>query len=192
MGKTRDFVFVGNQLAVDFSNTIKMVNNEQTDLLTSPHLLCQWAKTVEIYLTEQEATLFFDDVIRFRDIIHEILMEYTYKELINSDYLEKLNTFIQQHQLKPYLSKKSSTSIQLSYTAPTVPIFLCTLVEAAIQLLSNQNMLTRLKHCEHEDCILLFIDLTKSRTKRWCSMKICGNKVKASKFYKRSKSESLL
>ena len=188
MGKTRDFVFVGNQLAVDFSNTIKMVNNERTDLLTSPHLLCQWAETVEIYLTEQEATLFFDDIIQFRDIIHEILMEYTYKELINSDCLEKLNIFIQKHQLKPYLSKKNSTSIQLSYTAPILPIFICKLVEAIIQLLSDQDTLERLKHCEHEDCILLFIDFTKNRSKRWCDMKICGNKVKASNFYKRSKS----
>jgi predicted RNA-binding Zn ribbon-like protein len=45
----------------------------------------------------------------------------------------------------------------------------------------------RIRTCEHEDCILHFIDTSKSGKRRWCSMETCGNRHKAAEFYARKK-----
>ncbi|MED4586781.1 CGNR zinc finger domain-containing protein [Brevibacillus choshinensis] len=47
----------------------------------------------------------------------------------------------------------------------------------------------RIRTCEHEDCILHFIDTSKSGKRRWCSMETCGNRHKAAEFYARKKQQ---
>jgi predicted RNA-binding Zn ribbon-like protein len=34
------------------------------------------------------------------------------------------------------------------------------------------------KACEGQDCTLMFVDHTRGRARRWCSMAICGNRAK--------------
>lgn len=47
--------------------------------------------------------------------------------------------------------------------------------------------LSRIRQCEGRDCVLLFYDTTKSRTRRWCSMAGCGNRAKAAAHYRRAR-----
>lgn len=53
----------------------------------------------------------------------------------------------------------------------------------------KKKSLDRIKKCEHEDCILYFMDTSKGGKRRWCRMDTCGNKFKASSFYARNKSK---
>ncbi len=36
----------------------------------------------------------------------------------------------------------------------------------------------RLKICPAEDCLWAFYDTSRNRSKRWCSMEVCGNRHK--------------
>ncbi|PQP86312.1 CGNR zinc finger domain-containing protein [Paenibacillus sp. AR247] len=45
----------------------------------------------------------------------------------------------------------------------------------------------RIRICEHDDCILHFVDTSKSGKRRWCSMETCGNRHKAAEFYAKKK-----
>lgn len=47
----------------------------------------------------------------------------------------------------------------------------------------------RMKICGH--CGWLFLDRSKNRSRTWCDMAVCGNRVKASRHYKRKKTEDL-
>jgi predicted RNA-binding Zn ribbon-like protein len=40
----------------------------------------------------------------------------------------------------------------------------------------------RLHACASETCRWLFLDTSKNRTRRWCDMKICGNRAKARRY----------
>jgi predicted RNA-binding Zn ribbon-like protein len=52
------------------------------------------------------------------------------------------------------------------------------IAEAAADLICNQDFrLIRL--CEGSACTLVFLDRTRSHTRRWCSMAVCGNRAKA-------------
>jgi predicted RNA-binding Zn ribbon-like protein len=39
-----------------------------------------------------------------------------------------------------------------------------------------------LRVCEKPDCRWLFLDTSKNHSRRWCDMKICGNRMKARRF----------
>jgi predicted RNA-binding Zn ribbon-like protein len=45
----------------------------------------------------------------------------------------------------------------------------------------------RVKHCQNPDCVLWFFDTTRNGTRRWCSMAVCGNRMKARRHYDRRK-----
>ncbi|MGW1175122.1 CGNR zinc finger domain-containing protein [Kitasatospora sp. NPDC002543] len=44
----------------------------------------------------------------------------------------------------------------------------------------------RLKRCAEHSCELVFWDASKNRSRRWCSMRVCGNRVKARRYAARS------
>jgi predicted RNA-binding Zn ribbon-like protein len=44
----------------------------------------------------------------------------------------------------------------------------------------------RLRPCANSECRLFLIDRSKPNTARWCSMAICGNRMKARRHYRRA------
>jgi predicted RNA-binding Zn ribbon-like protein len=61
------------------------------------------------------------------------------------------------------------------------------IVEAAVALLVSDAML-RVKSCP--TCGWLFLDVSKNRSRRWCSMDTCGAVAKARRYYRRLKERS--
>jgi predicted RNA-binding Zn ribbon-like protein len=45
----------------------------------------------------------------------------------------------------------------------------------------------RLRPCANDECRLFLIDRSKANTARWCSMAVCGNRIKARRHYQRSR-----
>jgi predicted RNA-binding Zn ribbon-like protein len=45
----------------------------------------------------------------------------------------------------------------------------------------------RLRPCANDECRLFVIDRTKNNTARWCSMAVCGNRMKARRHYQRAR-----
>lgn len=45
----------------------------------------------------------------------------------------------------------------------------------------------RLRACANDECQLFLIDRSKPNTARWCSMAICGNRMKARRYYQRAR-----
>ena len=46
----------------------------------------------------------------------------------------------------------------------------------------------RLRACANPDCRLFLIDHSKTNSARWCSMAVCGNRMKARRHYQRTRS----
>jgi hypothetical protein len=51
------------------------------------------------------------------------------------------------------------------------------LAHALAHLVCNEDF-THVKACEGSECTLLFVDRTRGRMRRWCSMAVCGNRAK--------------
>ena len=62
------------------------------------------------------------------------------------------------------------------------------LAERAAQLMLS-DAIQRVRECGADTCRWLFLDTSKNHTRRWCNMKICGNRMKARRFQARRGAE---
>ena len=62
------------------------------------------------------------------------------------------------------------------------------LAERAGQLMLSDAM-ERVRDCGADTCRWLFLDTSKNHTRRWCNMKVCGNRMKARRFQARRGAE---
>ncbi len=60
------------------------------------------------------------------------------------------------------------------------------LFRPAAELLAADGLRT-IRLCQGPDCGWLFLDESRNRSRRWCSMRSCGNRAKARRHYRRSK-----
>jgi predicted RNA-binding Zn ribbon-like protein len=60
------------------------------------------------------------------------------------------------------------------------------IAQSAAELLASGISL-RVRKCGNPACILHFYDTTRSRTRRWCLMALCGNRMKAAAHYRRQR-----
>ena len=63
--------------------------------------------------------------------------------------------------------------------APELPLWILTL--QVVELLSSETV-RMIRACGSPDCRWLFVDASKNHTRRWCDMKLCGNRMKARRF----------
>ncbi|MFE3181053.1 CGNR zinc finger domain-containing protein [Streptomyces violascens] len=61
------------------------------------------------------------------------------------------------------------------------------LAEAAADLLTDPVALGRLKQCEADACVMLFLPAHPRR--RWCSPTRCGNRARVARYYERHRAE---
>ena len=60
-------------------------------------------------------------------------------------------------------------------------------VRSAAELLTSTEELGRVRECAAEDCGWLFLDTSRNRIRRWCDMRVCGNRNKARRYYQRQR-----
>jgi predicted RNA-binding Zn ribbon-like protein len=56
--------------------------------------------------------------------------------------------------------------------------------QSAADLLTSDD-LSSVRECEALTCAWLFLDHSRNRSRRWCDMKVCGNRQKARRHYQR-------
>ncbi len=59
---------------------------------------------------------------------------------------------------------------------------------AAVATAAAQGTWERLKICPAEDCQWVFYDQSKNRSRRWCAMRVCGNREKTRSYRTRRRS----
>jgi predicted RNA-binding Zn ribbon-like protein len=60
------------------------------------------------------------------------------------------------------------------------------LVQDAHGLLTSETV-TRVRRCAADECGWLFLDVSKNRSRRWCSMEGCGSRAKMRRHYARTR-----
>lgn len=59
------------------------------------------------------------------------------------------------------------------------------ITRSAADLLISDEQRQLVRECGAPDCLWLFVDTTKNRSRQWCSMQSCGNREKARRHYQR-------
>jgi predicted RNA-binding Zn ribbon-like protein len=181
------FEFIGNNLAVDFTNTEIVSGGTLTEMLRSNTDLVQWA---------QEAGFPIKRRLNPGDLSDALTLRWALKEAFESRIDErpakrKALTIINQH----LAHHGTHTVLQVSQSGrdyelvpheacSTVTALLATLAYEGAQLLASSQA-DRLKRCGNANCVLIFVDTSRTQKRRWCSMETCGNRAKAAKHYRK-------
>lgn len=96
--------------------------------------------------------------------------------------LEKLNRLFRlsaQARRITWVDDKVLWEFEEDDKQPTNPVW--RLASAAGDLLISPAR-SQIRECCCDACRWLFLDVSKNHSRRWCDMKICGNRVKARRF----------
>src|SRR5262249_50378348 len=100
-------------------------------------------------------------------------------------FLTEINILLKKYPQRTSLSTQGSKVVLNQYFEARKPEDVWTpIVAAAAELLSEVEP-SRVRKCESESCIVHFYDTSKKGSRRWCSMNICGNRLKVAAYQRR-------
>ena len=106
--------------------------------------------------------------------------------LDRDDMVEAVNALLAQTTFLPHLQRHDGLDWHLHATPPDAPFAERIKVEAALALVDviRTGETDRLRVCEADDCEGLLADLSRNRSKRFCSVR-CGNRMNMVAFRER-------
>lgn len=192
------FLFVGNHPCLDFINTQMIVRGNPTDLLDGCEDLVAWlvqarmldkvqAAVVMTQWNPKDQEQLFEQGIMFRGTLREMAARSIARKSIPDSAVAFINQILSRCPGYPQLVyKKGGFERQFQSQATQKDGLLAPLAEAASDLLCS-GKLSLVKKCGNPACILYFYDTTKNHTRNWCSMQLCGNRIKVAAHYQRKR-----
>jgi predicted RNA-binding Zn ribbon-like protein len=191
------FLFVGNQLALDFLNTKLILENGPAELLSNGEALERWLIASGLITTRQNRALvrvwrdsrqtqaFVQKLAAFRERLRTSVLRVEAGLLPGDAFLAELDTILKEHPQRAKLRKDGSRVVLEVLFEPQRPEDVwAPIAAAAAELLASAEP-SRIRQCESESCIIHFYDTSKKGSRRWCSMNICGNRLKVAAYQRR-------
>jgi predicted RNA-binding Zn ribbon-like protein len=195
-GLRQPFLFVGNHPCLDFINTQMIVRENPTDLLGGCEDLVAWlvqaskvdkvqAVVVMTQWNHKDQEQLFEQGVMFRKTLREMVARIVARKSIPDSAVASINQILSRCPGYPQLVyAKGRFERQFQSQAAQKEGLLAPLAEAASDLLCS-GKLSLVKKCGNAACILYFYDTTKNHTRNWCSMQLCGNRIKVAAHYQR-------
>jgi predicted RNA-binding Zn ribbon-like protein len=181
---------IGGQLALDFANTASGRGTPtHLEHLREPLHVVEWAHHADVLNAPAAARLrharlppsLLKEATRLRNLVHGIGEAIASKRRVPEDYLAELSsTYTGMLRSAKLLSGRRKCHWSWENTSYDV---LGPIAHAAVELLMRFDH-ARIKQCAGHECGWLFYDHTKN-SRRWCDMKVCGNRAKIRRARKR-------
>lgn len=160
---------VEQQLLLDLLNTTPVVNGGAQDLLDTADQAREWAAARDGTGTPAEA----EQLRQTRDRLQAVVL--------GTAVPTTLAPLLRDVRLRPAILD-AGVSWQLEVDDERRLATRALLAWAQLQ----EEMPGRLRPCSNTECRLFLIDRSRANAARWCSMRICGNRMKARRHYRRS------
>jgi predicted RNA-binding Zn ribbon-like protein len=132
-----------------------------------------------------EAARLFDETIAARETIYGLFSAAAAGRDVAARDVEALNRLLAAAPARTAVAVDEGGALwRLPPAAPTAASLLAPVLWSAGDLLVGQR-LARVRLCANDKCGWLFVDDSKSGTRRWCAMRACGNRAKAHRHYMR-------
>ena len=180
--------FIGGLTCIDFSNTFDHLHNPpEFDFFTEPAIILDWGKAAGILppgfiktLTAGKKSI--SDLLEARSLIFRLLMPLSRLEPPAPKDLACLNTKLQKVTARINLIS-THRRYALVYPADNP---LDRITSHVVRSMADLLLSDRYEHVRQcSECGWLFYDESRNHLRRWCSMKICGNRAKARRHYER-------
>lgn len=202
------FELLGGRLCLDFANTVSGVRgSDPRDRLGDHATLVDWGRqagaleeaqarrlAAEGRRRPEEAARVFAEAIRLREAIYAIFLAFAREKEPGAEELAVLNEALGRALAhRRVVRGRSCCTLGWEERPGALDAVLWPVAASAAELLVSGDDLARVRVCglyEDGECGWLFVDQTRSHTRRWCSMKDCGNRAKARRHYHRVRGEA--
>jgi predicted RNA-binding Zn ribbon-like protein len=191
------FLFVGNQLALDFLNTRPVQDGEAQELVPNFEALLRWFRAAGLLTNQNVSALqrswgksaraqqIMEELRQFREDLRKELLSVEAGADLRRATIDKLNTLLAAHPMIATVKQtEKGLHMGLSFVANKPEDLFAPLAQATSELFANADR-SRLRKCGQ--CVLHFLDTSKKGTRRWCSMQLCGNRLKVAAYARRKR-----
>lgn len=189
----------GGWLCLDFINTVHDYTEEKPfDYLTSYVDFLDWSEKVGLltpslrkelesyaHKNQEQAENTHAHLIEARKVLYELFFAIARNKIPDGNAQADFNSLLPETMSHLHLKVTQPSDVQTQWQKhnnlkyPLYPI-----VKSAYDLLTSE-LLERVKECG--SCGWLFLDQSKNKSRKWCSMETCGSNVKAKRYYHRNK-----
>jgi predicted RNA-binding Zn ribbon-like protein len=201
----RTIELIGGELCLDFTNTVSTRKGGLSrEYLTSYPELVEWSRHART-LSDEEAKVLLQETTHHPDraaaalewaiVLRETLYR-IFSAIAHNRQPEGVDLVTMNRALRDAMSRLEVVPMadrfawtwvadEADFDNPLWPV-----VRSAAQLLTSDD-LARVCECARDGCDWLFVDTSKNHSRRWCSMAMCGSRVKSRRYYRRKKEEKL-
>jgi predicted RNA-binding Zn ribbon-like protein len=190
------FLFLGNELALDFLNTRPVLDGEATELLPDFAALVRWFRAAGV-LTEHQAHELVkkwakspsgkrtvEEMRQWRERLRKHVIAWEDGTSVHPAMVKEVNQLMAEHPMRFRLSSPRKPTTELWFEPHQPEDLFAPLAHSVATLLAEVDR-NRLRKCGQ--CVLHFHDTSKKGTRRWCSMRLCGNRLKVAAYAARQR-----
>lgn len=191
------FLFLGNQLALDFVNTKPVQNGVAQELLPDFSAVLDWFQAAGVLDTSEVSALrrnWHDSkkthaaltaLLEFRELLREEVVHWERTGKLHIHTLRIVNELLAKHPMLTRVQVHGIAPHIEHWFSPTEPLdLLAPLARSAAELFAEADW-KRVRKCEV--CVLHYLDISKKGSRRWCSMQFCGNRAKVAAYAARQR-----
>jgi len=196
-------ILEGIRLCTDFVNTVDWRNSKtrKKEKLHDFSALVSWSKQIGILEDKTAQILFkkalkqpnkaeqiYEKTIELRELLYRIFSSMITTGQASNHDLSIFNKYLADSMGKSCCLSSSNNGFVWSFCSGTdsMDLFLDPIIKSAADLLVSPHI-KRIKKCADDACGWLFVDMSRNNSRRWCSMKDCGNRAKAHRHYLRKR-----
>jgi predicted RNA-binding Zn ribbon-like protein len=192
------FLVVGNHPLLDLLNTAPEMEGETQNLLPDAASLVRWLRMeglsaakgldsqLERWSRTLEARTFLSELVSFRELLREAVLRLESGKPQSAAFLAGLNTRLDAYPLRrAVFAENGRLSLGQAFGASVRDTLWAALLDRTLELFTAVDA-ARVRKCE--GCALHFLDVSKKGSRRWCSMNLCGNRVKVAAYQQRKRS----
>jgi predicted RNA-binding Zn ribbon-like protein len=185
-------LFLGNQLALDFVNTRPLMAGQLTELLPDFAALLRWFQAAGLLEAREVAALgrkwarsprarqATEAMRQWRERLRKQILAWERGDSLQQSMLSELNALMAAHPMCTRIKTKGKGYLKELWFEPRVPEDLfAPLAQSAASLFADLDR-QRVRKCP--TCVLHFFDTSKKGARRWCSMQLCGNRLKVAAY----------
>ena len=191
------FLFLGNQLALDFVNTRPVLKDEPVELLPDFKALLRWFQAADLLSAGEAANLqrcwgasgrahqVVESMRELRERLRKEILGWEGGDSVHDSTIRELNRLMADHPMRTRLKAGGEAPATELYFENQQPEDLfAPLAQSAAELFATADR-KRVRKCDQ--CVLHFHDTSKKGTRRWCSMQMCGNRQKVAAYAARQR-----
>jgi len=186
------FLFVGNQLSLDFLNTRPVIDGKPVELLPDSESLVRWlaaaglsTKHLEGQIVASKTDLGLAKLREFRETWRRVVLRLEAGGQPATSFIDRLNRLLSQHSfVDEIVRSRSGLKRTRRFDLRCAEDAFGPLLDDLVNFLTTADR-SRIRKCA--SCVLHFYDTSKKGTRRWCSMQLCGNRVKVAAYAARQR-----